>query len=98
MLKQSLQEQSSHKKNKLIKYETLEIQPYIKSELFTQNHALILTSLRSQCVRGIIQKFRNMYKLFTRMSKSTHIYLYIDYNFENKKNIYKYILINLVTT
>ena len=60
---QLLQQQSSHKKVKHIPYKTLEIQPYLKSALFTQKDVKILTALRSHCLKGIKMNFQKMHKL-----------------------------------
>ena len=51
----------SHNKVKHIQYDNLEIQPYLKSNLFTSKEACMLTALRSQCVRGIKCNFKKMY-------------------------------------
>ena len=40
--------QKSHNKVKHIQYDTLEIQPYLKSNLFTSKEACMLTALRSK--------------------------------------------------
>ena len=44
---------SIHMQIKHIKYDTIEIQLYLKSELFTKDNAKTLTALHSQCFGGI---------------------------------------------
>ena len=53
---------SRHKKVKHINYPTLNIQPYLTSDLVSQENAKTLTALRSQCVKGGRHKFTKMYK------------------------------------
>ena len=62
---QLLQQQSNHKKVKHITYKTLEIQPYLKSPIFTQYEVKILTALRSHCLKGIKMNFKKMHKVST---------------------------------
>ena len=57
-----LETQSTHKKVKHINYPTLNIQPYLTSDLVSQDNAKTLTALRSQCVKGVRHNFTKMYK------------------------------------
>ena len=54
--------QKTHSKIKDIKYEVLETQTYLKSQLFSTRQANMLTALRSHCVRGIKSNFNKFYK------------------------------------
>ena len=60
--KKLLEAQKGPKKMDHIKYEELKLQPYLKSELFTQKDIKMLALLRSQCVRGIRMNLKNMYQ------------------------------------
>ena len=50
-----------HNKVKNIQYEALEIQPHLKSNIFSSKETNMLTALRSQFVRGIQCNFKKMY-------------------------------------
>ena len=52
---------SSHTKVKHIKYTSLQMQPYLKSPALTADEIHQLTSLRSQCVRGMRTHFKKMH-------------------------------------
>ena len=49
-------------KIKVIKYDSLEIQPYIKSSLFSNDDVGLLAALRSHMVSGIRCNFKKMYE------------------------------------
>ena len=51
-----------HTKVKHIDYTTLSMQPYLKCEIFSSKEAILLTSLRSHCLRGIKGNFKKMYQ------------------------------------
>ena len=57
-----LLKQKDHSKVRTIKYDELKMQQYLKSEGFNQKEAKMLTSLRSNCVKGIRHNFSKMYK------------------------------------
>ena len=59
---QLIKEQYEHKKVKEIRYEELMLQPYLECESFTEKYKVMLTALRSQCLRGIRKNFSKMYK------------------------------------
>ena len=52
----------THTKVNDIQYEALKIQPYLKSPLISTKEAIMLTSLRSHCVRGVKTNFSHFYK------------------------------------
>ena len=52
-----LELQSSHKKVKQIEYRTLEVQPYLTSDLLSQKQVQTLTDIRSHCLKGIRANF-----------------------------------------
>ena len=52
----------NHTKMKHIDYTTLSMQPYLKCEIFSSKEAILLTSLRSHCLRGIKGNFKKMYQ------------------------------------
>ena len=56
--------ESSRRSTKMehIRYSKLETQPYLSSKSLCQDERNILTSLRSRCVRGIKQNFKNMHR------------------------------------
>jgi hypothetical protein len=54
--------QTLHKKVKHIKYESMKVQEYLTSEIFSTKEANMMTALRSHCVRGIKHNFSKMYK------------------------------------
>ena len=54
--------QKSHTKVTNIHYEAFEIQPYLKSHLFSSKEANMLTAMRSHCVRGVKANFSKFYK------------------------------------
>ena len=45
-----------------LKYSKLEIQDYLKSDKFSREEAIMLTALRSKCVKGIRTDFQYMEK------------------------------------
>ena len=51
-----------HTKVKYIDYTTLSMQPYLKCEIFSLKEAILLTSLRSHCLRGIKGNVKKMYQ------------------------------------
>ena len=53
----------SHKKVRHLIYKSLEIQPYLLSDILSQDDRKTLTALRSQCVKGIRHNFSKMYKM-----------------------------------
>ena len=53
----------SHKKVRHLIYKSLEIQPYLLSDMLSQDDRKTLTALRSQCVKGIRHNFSKMYKM-----------------------------------
>ena len=55
-------EQQTHSKIKHIQYFKPEIQPYLKSPLFSNGDISTLFGLRSQTIRGIRNDFRELYK------------------------------------
>ena len=57
-----LEEQKRHSKVDHIKYEKLEIQPYLCSPLFSRKEQSTLFRLRSRTIPGIRNDFRGMYK------------------------------------
>ena len=57
-----LNEQKEHSKVKDIKYEKFDVQPYLKSSMFTNEDVSLLAALRSHTVRGIRCNFKNCYK------------------------------------
>ena len=61
-LNQLLQEKSKSTKMQNMKYNKLEIQDYLKSDKFLREEAIMLTALRSKCVKGIRTDFKNMEK------------------------------------
>ena len=58
-----LEMQSSHKKVKQIEYRTLEVQPYLTSDLLSQKQVQTLTAIRSHCLKGIKENFPKMQQL-----------------------------------
>ena len=56
--------ESSRRSTKMehIRYTKLETQPYLSSISLDQDEQNMLTALRSRCVRGIRQNFKNMFK------------------------------------
>ena len=54
--------QKSHSKIRSIKYSKLEMQPYMKSELFSKDNISLLFSLWSRTVRGIKSDFSEQFK------------------------------------
>ena len=54
--------QKNHSKIRSIKYTKLDMQPYMKSELFSKDDISLLFSLRSRTVRGIKNDFSEHYK------------------------------------
>ena len=54
--------QKSHSKIRSIKYSKLDMQPYMKSELFSKDNISLLFSLRSRTVRGIKSDFSEQFK------------------------------------
>ena len=60
--KDLLQQKDNHKKVKHNMYDKWEIQPYLKSDIFTEKETHTLTALRSQCTRGIKTNFKKMFK------------------------------------
>ena len=48
----------NHTKVKHITYKTFAMQPYLKSDLFLSKESILLTALRSHCLRGIKEKFQ----------------------------------------
>ena len=54
--------QTTHKKVKHIRYESMKVQEYLTSEIFSTKEANMMTALRSHCVRGIKHNFSKMYK------------------------------------
>ena len=61
--KQLQEKLQSHKKVKHLKYEALKIQPYLTSDMFTQDDRKTLTALRSHCVKGVRHNFSKLFKL-----------------------------------
>ena len=57
-----LDEQKTHSKVKHIKYNKLEIQPYLYSPLFSRKEQSTLFRLRSRTIPGIRNDFKGMYK------------------------------------
>ena len=57
-----LNKKEAHKKIKHIKYETLNIQNNLVSELFTTDQANMLTAIISHCLRGIRNNFSNFFQ------------------------------------
>ena len=57
-----LEMQKTHSKILAIKYEKFEVQPYLKSSMFTNDDVSLLAALRSHTVRGIRCNFKNWYK------------------------------------
>ena len=53
---------NSHKKVKYLEYKTLEVQPYLISDMFSDEDRKTLTALRSHCVKSIRHNFTKMYK------------------------------------
>ena len=53
----------SLKKVRHLIYKSLEIQPYLLSDILSQDDRKTLTALRSQCVKGIRHNFSKMYKM-----------------------------------
>ena len=60
--KDLLTKQQGHSKVRDIKYEKLEVQPYLKSGIFSNEEASLLAALRSHTVRGIRCNFKKLYK------------------------------------
>ena len=54
--------QAGHSKVNTIKYEKLQVQPYLKSSIFSNEDVSVLSSLRSHTVRGIRCNFKNLYR------------------------------------
>ena len=50
-------------KTKILKYNHLRMQDYLKSELFSPNEVSILVALRSKCLKGIKGNFKNMHQM-----------------------------------
>ena len=54
-------QQTTHSKVKNIKYEKLEVQPYLTSQLFNNQETRLLTALRSRTHKGFKHNFSNLY-------------------------------------
>ena len=52
----------NHEKVRHIHYESLKLQEYLTSELFSTKEAQMLTALRSHCIRGVRHNFSKMFK------------------------------------
>ena len=50
-------------KGKSTRYYRLEMQDYLKSEMFSDNERSLLTAIRARCVKGIRTNFPQMYKV-----------------------------------
>ena len=61
-LSELLQDQSRSTKTQNLKYDKLEIQDYLKSDILSREEAIMLTAIRSKCVKGIRTDFKNMEK------------------------------------
>ena len=61
--KDLLQRKDNHMKVKHNMYDKWEIQPYLKSDIFTEKETHTLTALRSQCTRGIKTNFKKIFSV-----------------------------------